>query len=52
MYVGSIDVSEMCAAEALVPEPRSSEFEIAIDNLKRYKSPGRLFINYPSRRRH
>jgi hypothetical protein len=27
-------------AESLVPEPSSSEVEIAIEKLKRYKSPG------------
>jgi hypothetical protein len=31
---------EIHTAEPLVPEPSSSEVEIAIEKLKRYKSPG------------
>jgi hypothetical protein len=30
----------LSTAEPLVPEPSSSEAEIAIEKLKRYKSPG------------
>jgi hypothetical protein len=32
--------TEIHTAEPLVPEPKSSEVEIAIEKLKRYKSPG------------
>jgi hypothetical protein len=32
--------TEIHTAEPLVPEPSSSEVEIAIEKLKRYKSPG------------
>jgi hypothetical protein len=37
MYIGQI---EMHTAEALVPDPSPFEVEIAIEKLKRYKSPG------------
>jgi hypothetical protein len=30
----------MHTAEPLVPEPSSSEFEVAVGKLRRYKSPG------------
>jgi hypothetical protein len=32
--------TEIHTVEPLVPEPSSSEVEIAIEKLKRYKSPG------------
>jgi hypothetical protein len=32
--------TKILTAEELVPQPSSSEFEIAIEKLKRYKSPG------------
>jgi hypothetical protein len=31
---------QKCTAEPLVPEPSASEFEMAIEKLKRHKSPG------------
>ena len=31
---------QKCTAESLVPEPSTSEFEMAIEKLKRHKSPG------------
>jgi hypothetical protein len=33
-------MTEIHTAEPLVPEPSSSEVEIDIEKLKRYKSPG------------
>jgi hypothetical protein len=38
--VGSVRQTEMHTAEPFVPEPIASEFEVAIEKLKRYKSPG------------
>jgi hypothetical protein len=38
--VNDVRQTEIHTAEALVPEPSSSEVEIAIEKLKRYKSPG------------
>jgi hypothetical protein len=38
--VNDVRQTEIHTAEPLVPEPSSSEVEIAIENLKRYKSPG------------
>jgi hypothetical protein len=38
--VNDVRQTEIHTAEPLVPEPTSSEVEIAIDKLKRYKSPG------------
>jgi hypothetical protein len=38
--VNDVRQTEIHTAEPLVPEPRPSEVEIAIEKLKRYKSPG------------
>jgi hypothetical protein len=38
--VNDVWQTEIHTAEPLVPEPSSSEVEIAIEKLKRYKSPG------------
>jgi hypothetical protein len=38
--VNDVRQTEIHTAEPLVPEPNSSEVEIAIEKLKRYKSPG------------
>jgi hypothetical protein len=38
--VNNVRQTEIHTAESLVPEPSSSEVEIAIEKLKRYKSPG------------
>jgi hypothetical protein len=38
--VNDVRQTEIHTAEPLVPEPSSSEVEIAIEKLKRYKSPG------------
>jgi hypothetical protein len=38
--VNDVRQTEIHTAEPLVPEPGSSEVEIAIEKLKRYKSPG------------
>jgi hypothetical protein len=38
--VGGIRQTEIQTAEPFVPEPSISEVEVAIDKLKRYKSPG------------
>ena len=38
--VNDVSQTEIQTAEPLVPEPSAFEFEIAIKNLKRYKSPG------------
>jgi hypothetical protein len=38
--VGGVRQTEMHTAEPLVPQPSSSEIEVAIGKLKRYKSPG------------
>jgi hypothetical protein len=38
--VNDVRQTEIHTAEPLVPDPSSSEVEIAIENLKRYKSPG------------
>jgi hypothetical protein len=32
--------TEICTAEPLVPEPSTFEVEMAIEKLKRHKSPG------------
>jgi hypothetical protein len=37
---GGVRQTEMHTAEPFVPEPSSSEAEVAIGKLKRYKSPG------------
>jgi hypothetical protein len=37
---GSVQQTEMHAAEPFVPEPSVSEVEVAIWKMKRYKSPG------------
>jgi hypothetical protein len=37
---GGVRQTEMHTAEPFMPEPSASEFEVAIGNLKRYKSPG------------
>jgi hypothetical protein len=37
---GGVRQTEMHTAEPLVPQPSSSEVEVAIGKLKRYKSPG------------
>jgi hypothetical protein len=37
---GGVRQTEMHTAEPFVPEPSSSEVEVAIEKLKRYKSPG------------
>jgi hypothetical protein len=37
---GGVRQTEMNTAEPFVPEPSSSEAEVAIGKLKRYKSPG------------
>jgi hypothetical protein len=37
---GGVRQTEMHTAEPFVPEPSSSEVEVAIGKLKRYKSPG------------
>ena len=38
--VKDIGQAEIHTAEPLVPEPRASEVELAIDKLKSHKSPG------------
>jgi hypothetical protein len=38
--VNDVRQTEIHTVEPLVPEPSSSEVEIAIEKLKRYKSPG------------
>jgi len=38
--VNDVRQTEMCTAEPLVHEPNSFKVEIAIEKLKRYKSPG------------
>jgi hypothetical protein len=38
--VKDVRQTEIHTAETLVPEPSSFEVEIAIEKLKRYKSPG------------
>jgi hypothetical protein len=38
--VNDVRQTEIHTAEPLVPEPSSSEVEIAIEKLERYKSPG------------
>jgi hypothetical protein len=38
--VNDVRLTEVHTAEPLVPEPTSSEVEITIEKLKRYKSPG------------
>jgi len=38
--VKDIGQAEIHTAEPLVPEPSTSEFELAIDKLKSHKSPG------------
>jgi hypothetical protein len=38
--VNDVRQTEIHAAEPLVPEPSSFEVEIAIEKLKRYKTPG------------
>jgi hypothetical protein len=38
--VNDVRQTEIHTTEPLVPEPSSSEVEIAIEKLKRYKSPG------------
>jgi hypothetical protein len=38
--VNDVRQTEIHTAEQLIPEPSSSEVEIAIEKLKRYKSPG------------
>jgi hypothetical protein len=38
--VNDVRQTERHKAEPLVPEPSDSEFEMAIENLKRHKSPG------------
>lgn len=40
MLVGNVRQTEIHTAEPLVPEPSALEFEMAIEKLKRYKSPG------------
>jgi len=38
--VNDVRQTEIHTAESLVPEPSASEFELAIEKLKRHKSPG------------
>jgi hypothetical protein len=38
--VNDVRQTEIHTTEPLVPEPSSSEYEIAIEKLKRYKTPG------------
>ena len=38
--VKDVGQAEIHTAEPLVPEPRASEFELAIDKLKSHKTPG------------
>jgi hypothetical protein len=38
--VSGVRQTEMHTAEPFVPEPSASEAEVAVGNLKRYKSPG------------
>jgi hypothetical protein len=38
--VNDVRQTEIHTAEPLVPEPSSSEVEIAIEKMKKYKSPG------------
>jgi hypothetical protein len=38
--VGGVKQNEMHTAKSFVPEPSASEVEVAVGNLKRYKSPG------------
>jgi hypothetical protein len=40
VLVGNVRQTEIHTAEPLVPEPSALEFEMAIEKLKRYKSPG------------
>jgi hypothetical protein len=40
MYVNNVRQTKIHTAEPLVPKPSSFEVEIAIEKLKRYKSPG------------
>jgi hypothetical protein len=40
MEVNDVRQTEIHTAEPLVPEPSSTEVEIAVEKLKRYKSPG------------
>jgi len=46
MYMGLVDVrqTEIHAAEPLVPEPSASDFKMATDKFKMYKSPA--FITF------
>jgi len=46
MYMGLVDVrqTEIDVAETLVPEPSASEFKMATDKFKMYKSPA--FITF------
>jgi hypothetical protein len=38
--VNDVRHTEIHTAEPLVPEPSTAEFEMAIEKLKRHKSPG------------
>jgi len=38
--VNDVRQAEIHTAEPLVPEPRDSEFELAVEKLKSHKSPG------------
>jgi hypothetical protein len=38
--VGDVRQTEMHSAEPFVPQPSASEAEVAIAEIKRYKSPG------------
>jgi hypothetical protein len=43
---GGVRQTEMHTAEPFVPQPSASEVEVAIGELKRYKSPG--FVQIPA----
>jgi hypothetical protein len=40
MWISDVRQTEIHTAEPLVPEPSAFEVELAIENLKRHKSPG------------
>jgi hypothetical protein len=45
--VGGVRQTEMHTAKPFVPEPSASEVEVAVQKLKKYKSPGiYLFIRF------
>jgi len=38
--INDVRQAEICTAEPLVPEPSAFEVEMAVEKLKRHKSPG------------